>query len=144
MPYRYLCACYAHMGRLAEAREILARLRAISSIVIPDAGYMRNSEHRELFLSGLRLASGDDSGITAPPLRVDLPHDPLLSQHHEAERRQITALHCELAGGAPGADGVFLKTCARRSTAFSAAYQRRPIATKGWFPGSWQLRDARR
>ena len=38
VPYRYLAACYAHMGRLAEAREILARLRAISSIVIPDAG----------------------------------------------------------------------------------------------------------
>jgi predicted ATPase/class 3 adenylate cyclase len=109
VPYRYLCACYAHMGRLAEAREILARLRAISSIVIPDAGYMRNSEHRDLFLSGLRLASAAYSAITAPPLRVDPPHDPLLSQHHEAERRQITALHCELAGGAPEADGVCLE-----------------------------------
>src|SRR5215469_579593 len=30
VPYRYLAACYAHMGRLAEAREILVRLRAIS------------------------------------------------------------------------------------------------------------------
>jgi tetratricopeptide (TPR) repeat protein len=32
-PYRYLAACYAHMGRLAEAREILGRLRAISSVM---------------------------------------------------------------------------------------------------------------
>src|SRR6201997_83606 len=37
VPYRYLAACYAHMGRLVEAREIVRRLRAISSVVIQDA-----------------------------------------------------------------------------------------------------------
>ena len=26
---------------------------------IPDASYLRNAEHRELFLSGLRLAAGE-------------------------------------------------------------------------------------
>src|SRR5262249_35545093 len=31
-PYRYLAACYAHMGQLDEAREIVSRLRAISSV----------------------------------------------------------------------------------------------------------------
>jgi adenylate cyclase len=58
-PYRTLAACYAHMGRLDEAREIVARLRAITSVVIPDASFVRNREHRELWLSGLRLAMGD-------------------------------------------------------------------------------------
>ena len=58
-PYRFLAACYAHMGRLDDAREIVARLRAITSVVIPDASYLRNPEHRELFLSGLRLAAGE-------------------------------------------------------------------------------------
>ena len=29
LPYRYLAACYAHTGRLDEAREIVMRLRAI-------------------------------------------------------------------------------------------------------------------
>jgi TolB-like protein len=58
-PYRWLVACYAHMGRLEEARATLARLRAISSVVIPDARNLRNPEHRELFLSGLRLAAGE-------------------------------------------------------------------------------------
>jgi adenylate cyclase len=58
-PYRVLAACYAHMGRLDDAREIVGRLRAITSIVIPDASYLRNPEHRELFLSGLRLAAGE-------------------------------------------------------------------------------------
>jgi tetratricopeptide (TPR) repeat protein len=57
--YRYLAACYAQMGRLDDAREIVKRLRAITSVVIPDAGFLRNAEHRELFLSGLRLAAGE-------------------------------------------------------------------------------------
>src|SRR5271165_7536537 len=58
-PYQYLAACYAHMGRLDDAREIVERLRAITPRVIPDASYLRNPEHRELLLSGLRLAAGE-------------------------------------------------------------------------------------
>jgi TolB-like protein len=57
--YRYLAACYAHMGRLDEAREIIGRLRTIAPVMISDASYMRNPEHRELLLSGLRLAMGE-------------------------------------------------------------------------------------
>jgi adenylate cyclase len=58
-PYRVLAASYAHMGRLEEARKIVARLRSITTIVIPDASFLRNPEHRELLLSGLRLAVGE-------------------------------------------------------------------------------------
>jgi hypothetical protein len=58
-PYRFLAACYAHMGRLDAARETVERLRAITPVVIPDASYMRNAEDREFFLSGLRLAAGE-------------------------------------------------------------------------------------
>jgi tetratricopeptide (TPR) repeat protein len=58
-PYRYLAACYAHMGQFDDAQEIVARLRAISPVVIPDANYLRNAEQRELYLSGLRLAAGE-------------------------------------------------------------------------------------
>jgi adenylate cyclase len=57
-PYRFLAACYAHMGRLDDAREIVTRLRAITPVVMPDANYLRNAKHRELYLSGLRLAAG--------------------------------------------------------------------------------------
>jgi adenylate cyclase len=57
-PYRALASCYAHLGRLDEAREIVARLRAISPAVVVDRLPFRNPEHRELFLSGLRLAAG--------------------------------------------------------------------------------------
>jgi TolB-like protein/class 3 adenylate cyclase len=59
LAYRYLAACYAHMGRLDDAREVVTRLRAVTSLVIPDLSYLRNAEYRELFLSGLRLATGE-------------------------------------------------------------------------------------
>ena len=58
-PYRTLAACYAHMGRLDDAREIVTRLRAITSVVIPDRTNQRNPGHRELYLSGLRLAASE-------------------------------------------------------------------------------------
>jgi TolB-like protein len=57
--YRALAACFAHMGRLDDAREIVTRLRAITSAVIHDLSFLRNPEHREIFLSGLRLAAGE-------------------------------------------------------------------------------------
>jgi len=60
-PYRFLAACYAHMGRLDDAREVITRLRGITSEVIPDVSYLRNAEHRELYLSGLRMAMGEET-----------------------------------------------------------------------------------
>jgi TolB-like protein/class 3 adenylate cyclase len=57
--YRFLASCYAHMGRLGEAQGIVARLRTITPVVVPELVPFRNPEHCELFLSGLRLAAGD-------------------------------------------------------------------------------------
>jgi adenylate cyclase len=58
--YRYLAACYAHMGLLDKARATIARLRAITPEMMMDLPLpYRNPQHRELFLSGLRLAVGD-------------------------------------------------------------------------------------
>ena len=57
--YRVLASCYAHMGRIEEAREIVRRLRAITPAVMEPATRYRNSELRELFLSGLRIAAGE-------------------------------------------------------------------------------------
>ena len=107
-PYRYLAACYAHMGRLAEAQKTVQRLRAIGGVVMPDTRNLRNAEHRELYLSGLRLATGEEDGVMAIPLRGDLQRNPATIRHPEAERRQITALSCELVGAAPGGDGMGL------------------------------------
>ncbi len=57
--YRALAASYAHMGRLDEARAIVARLRAITPLLVPNNLPFRNPEDRDLFLSGLRLAAGE-------------------------------------------------------------------------------------
>jgi TolB-like protein len=59
MPYRYLAACYAHMGRLDEAHRVIAQLRAMTSVVVEGVDNFRNPEHREFYLSGLRLAAGE-------------------------------------------------------------------------------------
>jgi TolB-like protein len=61
--YRFLAACYAHMGRLEEARAVIARLRTVAAEVIPpwvtlpQNRTLRNPEHIELIVSGLRLAA---------------------------------------------------------------------------------------
>jgi adenylate cyclase len=54
-----LAACYAHTGRLDEAREVIARLHAITAVVVPSVIPFRNPEQREFYLSGLRLAAGE-------------------------------------------------------------------------------------
>jgi adenylate cyclase len=57
--YQTLAACYAHMGRLDDAHEVVERLRALTQVVVPSVSHFRNPEHRELLLSGLRLAMGE-------------------------------------------------------------------------------------
>ncbi len=59
--YRVLASCYAHMGRLDDAREIVKRLRAITSVVMESAARYRNPKHRELYVSGLRMAAGEEA-----------------------------------------------------------------------------------
>ena len=59
MTYRLLAACYAHMGRLEEARAAVERLRTFTPVIVPPVLPIRNPEHRELLFSGLRLAAGD-------------------------------------------------------------------------------------
>ena len=61
VPYRYLIACYAHLGRLDEARATLALLRALTPKVMPSVTHWRDIDHRELFLSGMRLAMGEEA-----------------------------------------------------------------------------------
>jgi tetratricopeptide (TPR) repeat protein len=57
---RYLAACYARMGRLHEAQDVVKRLRTVTPAVIPpDIMYLRNAQHRQLYLLGLRLAAGE-------------------------------------------------------------------------------------
>ena len=58
--YRFLAASYAHLGKPDEAQETVRRLRSITPVIVPRAAHWRKAEHRELFLSGLRLAMGEE------------------------------------------------------------------------------------
>ena len=59
MSYRLLAACYAHLGRLEEARAAVERLRTLTPVIVPPVLPIRNPEHRELLFAGLRLAVGE-------------------------------------------------------------------------------------
>ena len=50
-----------------------------------------------------------EKGVKAPPPQADAARDPTPTPHDDAERRQITAMSCELIGVAAGADGVDLE-----------------------------------
>jgi adenylate cyclase len=77
-PYRILAACYAHMGLLDEARATVARLRTLTSEVIPAYPLpFRDPAHRELYYTGLRLALGEE---TAPRGAASLGSEPSLPQ----------------------------------------------------------------
>jgi adenylate cyclase len=57
--YRCLAACYAFTERLDEARKVINRLRSITPGIMSSIDHFRNPGHRELLLSGLRLAAGE-------------------------------------------------------------------------------------
>ena len=59
--YRGLASCYAHMGRLDEARAVIERLRAISPNAVSIPMRYSRPEQRELYLSGWRLVAGEET-----------------------------------------------------------------------------------
>ena len=56
---QFLAACYGHLGQLDEAKIIIERLRTLTPVVLPNADNYRDSAQREFYLSGLRLAIGE-------------------------------------------------------------------------------------
>ncbi len=59
--YRALASCYAHMGRLDEARALVEHLRASGAEIVPSHIPSRDPADIELYVSGLRLAAGEGS-----------------------------------------------------------------------------------
>jgi len=61
-PYPYLAAAYGQLGRIAEAREALARYRALSGAPAETlvSAYVAVPDHLKLVLDGLALAKGPD------------------------------------------------------------------------------------
>ena len=63
--YRFLAACYAHMGRLDEAREIVERLRAITPVVVPSADALAQPRTPRAIPVGPAFGGGRDN-MTRP------------------------------------------------------------------------------
>jgi adenylate cyclase len=59
--YRYLAAAYAHSGKISEARDAVEKLKKITPMVIPQTLPFRLAQHRDLLLTGLRLATSQSS-----------------------------------------------------------------------------------
>jgi adenylate cyclase len=56
----FLASCYAHMGRLDDARGILDHLQSIGSPLMPPPALgLRDPKQREFWVSGLRRAAGE-------------------------------------------------------------------------------------
>jgi len=68
--HRFLASCYAHMGRLGDAQDIVKRLRLITTLLIPSAEHWRIPEDREFYLAGLRLAARETAQPISPDRRV--------------------------------------------------------------------------
>lgn len=54
--YRFAAACYGHLSRYAEAAEMIERVRELTPVVVPEAGFYRDQRQRDLYLSGLHAA----------------------------------------------------------------------------------------
>jgi hypothetical protein len=54
------------LGRLKEAREIIRRLADITPAIVPGNTPLRKPEHRELYLSGLRMAASKEPPALPP------------------------------------------------------------------------------
>lgn len=102
-PYRQLAACYAHMGRLDDARKTIERLRAITPVAMTDAVGLRNAEHRELFFPACGWRSARRHDRDPPPCRdprrrrvkVCFSSSGITSRPNR-ERQKATRLSCSL------------------------------------------------
>jgi adenylate cyclase len=57
--HRLLAVCYAHLGRLEDARKLVNRLKEMTPVLIPNVEHWRLPEQQEFYVTGLRRAIGD-------------------------------------------------------------------------------------
>ena len=66
---RFLASCYAHLGRMGDAKAIVEKLKSITPDLVPSADHWRIRKDREYYLDGLRMAVGVNSLIVNDVLR---------------------------------------------------------------------------
>jgi TolB-like protein/class 3 adenylate cyclase len=57
--YRGLAACYAHLGQLDAARQMIERLKELNASILPEVERYHALQDREVLLSGIRIAVGN-------------------------------------------------------------------------------------
>jgi DNA-binding winged helix-turn-helix (wHTH) protein len=89
-------------GQTVEESNLTVQIAALRRALGEEPGghrWIETMTRRGYRFIGPVVARKEDSVIAAPP-RIDIPQKALPLLHAEPERRQITALSCELVGGA--------------------------------------------
>jgi Tetratricopeptide repeat/AT hook motif len=85
-PYRTLAACYTHMGRFEDAREIVNRLRTITPLVVPtDRVLARYDLTRARTVKGKKSTASENTGLARATAKVSAKEG-TLSDLETAER----------------------------------------------------------
>ena len=105
--------------------QISALRRALGET--PDGGcWIETMPRRGYRFVGPVVASEENGVIAAPPLAA--PRDAAAIEHGEAERRQITALSCELVGVGAGVGGTGLEDLREAVRDFRRCVSERAVA----------------
>jgi class 3 adenylate cyclase/predicted ATPase len=107
-------------GRAVEESNLPAQIAALRRVLgeAPDGHrWIETLPGRGYRFIGPILTEAEIAVISLPP-RVDAARDPAPTLHDGAERRQITAMSCELVGVTTGADGVGLEDVREAVVAF--------------------------
>ena len=119
----------AWSGRLVEESNLPAQIAALRRVLGEAPGgdrWIETMPGRGYRFIGPIVTETDNGAVAAPP-----GPEPAPTPRPEAERRQITAMSCELIGMSGRAHGVALEDLREVVGAFSAASRRSSIATTG-------------
>jgi class 3 adenylate cyclase/predicted ATPase/ABC-type transport system involved in cytochrome c biogenesis ATPase subunit len=101
----------AWSGRLVEESNLPVQIAALRRVLGEASGgdrWIETMPGRGYRFIGPIVTEMEQSAMAAPP-RVDTAREPAPTPRADAERRQITAMSCELIGISGGADGVGLE-----------------------------------
>jgi DNA-binding winged helix-turn-helix (wHTH) protein len=98
-------------GRAVEESHLPVQIAALRRVLGEAPGgdrWIETMAGRGYRFIGPVLTEAETAVVSLPP-QIDAAQDPAPTLHNDAERRQITAMSCELVGVTAGADGVGLE-----------------------------------
>jgi predicted ATPase/class 3 adenylate cyclase len=107
-------------GQAVEESNLTVQIAALRRVLGEVSGgdrWIETMPRRGYRFIGPVVTEVEKGAMPAPP-QVDAARDPAPTPHDDAQRRQITAMSCELVGVAAGADGVDLEDLREAVSAF--------------------------